>query len=116
MGRPKRGETPKSRESERAIPLTPALVELMHAHQLDHPGGTAFRPGTAQLRTFVAPGRRTVMLDSSEVSAMLRAVSVGYRAPAYAAVREDLIQLADALDMQALQALVGTEGRGGEEV
>jgi hypothetical protein len=93
------------RRAERYIPLSPELANLARERATDLLTGSVFPPRTAQLRTFVFPEHGMVTFDSNEVSRMLRQLAAGYRAPLYQVIAQDLEQLADAMDMQALKAL-----------
>lgn len=98
--------------AHRVMPISEEIGALFREVMQGHPRGSIFPPKTAKLRTFIPAGRGMVLLDSTEVSALLRALGASYRAPVHAAVRADLDELADALDMQALQALDASPGGG----
>lgn len=91
--------------SQRAIPITEDAAALMRNLAADRPAGSVFPPKTATLRTFLPAGSGMVLFDSGEVSGLLRGIGSSLRAPMYRGVAQDLEQLADALDVQALQAL-----------
>ncbi|MEV5138415.1 hypothetical protein AB0K71_05655 [Streptomyces syringium] len=90
---------------ERLRPVSGEADALLRNHAADHPHGPVFPARDITLRTFIALGSNTVLLDSSEVSRMLRALSTAYRSPLYLSVAQELDQVADQLDLQALTAL-----------
>ncbi|MFS4103737.1 hypothetical protein [Streptomyces sp. PD-S100-1] len=93
---------------KRHITINETIAALLKQHIADHPGGSALPAKAVSLRTFIPAGVDMVLLDSSEVSRFLRALSGSYRSP----VSQDLQQLADALDMQAVTALDAARGNG----
>ncbi|KNB53450.1 MULTISPECIES: hypothetical protein [Streptomyces] len=100
------------RRAQRVIPLSDDTATLLRHLTADQPNGFVFRPRSVQLRTFHAANSQVVLLDSSEVSRMLRALSASYRAPLHRGVAQDLEELADALDVQALAAQEAARGDG----
>ncbi|MGW1194528.1 hypothetical protein ACWD4B_01515 [Streptomyces sp. NPDC002536] len=100
------------RRAQRSIPLSDDTAALLRHLAADRPNGSVFAPKNVQLRTFHAANSQVVLLDSSEVSRMLRALGASYRAPLYRGVTQDLDELADALDMQALAAQEAARGDG----
>lgn len=96
--------------SQRAIPISDNIADGMRNIAADRPAGSVFPAKTAALRTFLPAGSGRVLFDSGEVSGLLRSIGTSLRAPVYRGVAQDLEQLAEALDLQALQALDDTRG------
>ncbi|MDT0448580.1 hypothetical protein [Streptomyces hesseae] len=100
------------RRAQKSIPLSQDTAALLRHLAADRPNGSVFPPESVQLRTFHTTSSHIVLLDSGEVSRMLRALSASYRAPLYQGVAQDLVELADALDMQVLAAQEAARGDG----
>lgn len=92
------------RQAQRPIPINADTAALIRNLTQDHVAGGSVFKRQVQLRTFLTPEADLVMFDSAEVSHMLRELATSYRGPLHAALREDLTQLADQLDVEALVA------------
>jgi hypothetical protein len=94
----------------RLPPLPDDVTKLAREAAMDHPGGPAFPRKSVPLGTNIDVARRRVLLDSSEVSAALRALAATYKAPLHRIVADDLERMADEIDMGAITALDDLRG------
>ncbi|MEW2578321.1 hypothetical protein [Streptomyces syringium] len=91
----------KRAATQRHILISDELLALTREKAMDAPAGPVF-PRRVQMTKHIAGGK--VLLDSAEVTRLLRALGGAYRSPALTA---ELDQIADELDMAALTALDG---------